>query len=69
MAGVVRQPIDITSLSRYIEKNVTDIRLPISIKQVPPELSDSGAYQLAHSLIVPLRTIKSDLPDHRQSWP
>ncbi|CAO2649883.1 Nn.00g011750.m01.CDS01 [Neocucurbitaria sp. VM-36] len=33
MAGPVRQPIDIPSLERYIEKNVPAIRTPISLKQ------------------------------------
>ena len=35
MAGPVRQPINIDSLSSYIEKNVPEIKLPISVKQVP----------------------------------
>ncbi|MCJ1257264.1 hypothetical protein MMC24_005089 [Lignoscripta atroalba] len=33
MAGAVRQPIDVTSLSAYIEKTIPEIKLPISIKQ------------------------------------
>ncbi len=35
MAGPVRQPIDVGSLSNYIENNVPEIKLPILIKQVP----------------------------------
>lgn len=34
MAGAVRQPIDICSLSTYLENNVPEVQLPISIKQV-----------------------------------
>ena len=34
MAGAVRQPIDLSSLSAYLEREVQDIRLPVSIKQV-----------------------------------
>jgi hypothetical protein len=34
MAGAVRQPIDLDSLTRYIEKHVAEISLPITIKQV-----------------------------------
>lgn len=34
MAGIVRQPIDLESLSSYIGRNVPEIRLPIKIKQV-----------------------------------
>lgn len=34
MAGTVRQPINVASLSSYVEKNVPDIKLPISLKQV-----------------------------------
>ena len=34
MAGAVRQPIDVSSLSAYIAKEVHDVKLPISIKQV-----------------------------------
>ncbi|KAI4227296.1 MAG: hypothetical protein L6R36_002503 [Xanthoria steineri] len=33
MAGIVRQPIDLESLSSYIGRNVPEIRLPIKIKQ------------------------------------
>ncbi|KAL2051321.1 hypothetical protein ABVK25_008373 [Lepraria finkii] len=33
MAGAVRQPIDVASLSSYIAKQVPDIQLPISVKQ------------------------------------
>jgi aminoglycoside phosphotransferase (APT) family kinase protein len=33
MAGEIRQPIDIDSLSWYIEKTVPEIKLPISVKQ------------------------------------
>ncbi|KAL8913999.1 MAG: hypothetical protein Q9171_001250 [Xanthocarpia ochracea] len=33
MAGVVRQPINLESLSSYIDRNVPEIKLPISIKQ------------------------------------
>jgi hypothetical protein len=34
MAGIVRQPIDIPSLERYISKNVPEIKIPIDVKQV-----------------------------------
>jgi aminoglycoside phosphotransferase (APT) family kinase protein len=34
MAGVVRQPIDVPALERYISKNVPEIKTPIDIKQV-----------------------------------
>ena len=34
MAGVIRQPIDVDSFSRYIKKHVPEIKLPIDIKQV-----------------------------------
>lgn len=33
MAGAIRQPVNVASLSAYIEKNVADIKLPISLKQ------------------------------------
>ncbi|KAF1986262.1 APH-domain-containing protein [Aulographum hederae CBS 113979] len=33
MAGVVRQPIDEANLAKYIEANVPEIKLPVSIKQ------------------------------------
>jgi len=33
MAGAIRQPIDIASLSRYIDKNVSVIKTPIDVKQ------------------------------------
>jgi hypothetical protein len=34
MAGVVRQPIDVASLERYIANNVLEIAVPIDVKQV-----------------------------------
>ncbi len=34
MAGVVRQPIDVQSLERYISKTVPQIKVPIDVKQV-----------------------------------
>ena len=34
MAGAVRQPIDVGSLSKYLEGHVREIQLPISLKQV-----------------------------------
>lgn len=33
MAGPVRQPIDISSLSRYLEEHVPEINLPVTIQQ------------------------------------
>ncbi|KAI9720443.1 MAG: hypothetical protein M1812_002949 [Candelaria pacifica] len=33
MAGAVRQPINVQSLENYIEKNVSDIKIPIDVKQ------------------------------------
>lgn len=38
MAGAVRQPIDINSLSKYIEENIPEIELPIYVKQVKPSI-------------------------------
>ena len=44
MSGPVRQPINVLSLSTYIEKNVPVIKLPIGLKQVlPRELPGGGA--------------------------
>jgi len=34
MAGPVRQPIDLDALTRYIEKNVPEIKTPLELKQV-----------------------------------
>lgn len=36
MAGAVRQPIDVQSLSRYLEAHVREIQLPVSLLQVGP---------------------------------
>ncbi|KAL9098246.1 MAG: hypothetical protein Q9163_006064 [Psora crenata] len=33
MAGAVRQPIDVGTLSRYLEQNVPEIKLPVDVKQ------------------------------------
>ena len=34
MAGEVRQPIDIPSLERYIDRNVPALKTPLDVKQV-----------------------------------
>jgi hypothetical protein len=34
MAGEVRQPIDLKSLERWIDKNVPEIKTPLDLKQV-----------------------------------
>lgn len=34
MAGAVRQPIDVRSLSDYLKTNLPEIELPITLKQV-----------------------------------
>ena len=34
MAGPVRQPIDIPSLERYVERSVPELKTSISVKQV-----------------------------------
>lgn len=34
MAGPIRQPIDLKSLEKFIEKTVPEIKLPIDVKQV-----------------------------------
>ena len=43
MAGAVRQPIDVQSLSKYLEAHVREILLPVSLLQVGPlkQLSSS----------------------------
>ena len=58
MAGTVRQPIDAPSLSDYIGHEVHDIKLPVSIKQVRPQLSELllETYSIAISLGTDSRT-------------
>jgi hypothetical protein len=34
MAGVVRQPIDLPALERFISENVPIIKVPLDLKQV-----------------------------------
>ena len=34
MAGDVRQPVDVPSLSKYLELHAPEITLPVGIKQV-----------------------------------
>ena len=66
MAGVVRQPINVASLSAFIEKNVPSIKLPISLTQVL-----SRALLEEHCLtsaLVWLWSIKSYLPAQRSRW-
>ena len=58
MAGAVRQPIDITSLSDYMGHKVPDVKLPVSIKQVRSQLHNLllKAYSIAISLGMDNRT-------------
>jgi hypothetical protein len=39
MAGPIRQPIDIKSLERYLERQVPEIKTPLDIKQVNQHVS------------------------------
>ena len=34
MAGTVRQPLNVASLSAYLDKHVAGIKLPIGLQQV-----------------------------------
>ena len=61
MAGDVRQPIDIDSLSRYIEQNVTDISLPLKVEQASHSATSGSK---ADTSAVWLWSIKPDLPPH-----
>ena len=68
MAGAVRQPIDIASLSSYLGKNVHEIQLPISVKQV---LSSADFASTGSQLTYPavwLWAIQSYLPAYRSRW-
>jgi hypothetical protein len=42
MAGQVRQPIDLDALTKYIEKNVPQIKTPLELKQVRKTASETG---------------------------
>lgn len=64
MAGIVRQPIDIKSLSGYLRWNVPEIKLPIQIKQVCGPTSLIKAYVLTepHSLGLGSQTLHTNWP-------
>lgn len=80
----MRQPIDVESLSKYIEQNVPEIELPIIVQQVfdasspSPHLATAGfppAYDMigSHSLtctnrLVFIRAVESDILTHRGVW-
>jgi hypothetical protein len=52
MAGVIRQPIDIPALQRYIEQHVPQIKTPLEVKQVrvlTVHMKESVAYALHSS--------------------
>lgn len=49
MAGEVRQPIDIPSLERYIDQNVSEIKTPLDVKQVSLTRS-KDSIKLTHDL-------------------
>ena len=44
MAGVVRQPLDVISLERYLDEQVEYIKTPISIKQVGLHVRGDPSY-------------------------
>ena len=46
MAGVVRQPIDVQSLERFIAQHVPEIKTPIDIKQVCTLRQEAAAGRL-----------------------
>jgi len=66
MAGAVRQPIDVDALSKYVGRTVTDIKLPIAVKQVWLEASHTNQSDRAYGGLVWLWTVKSNVPNHRQ---
>ncbi len=75
MAGAVRQPIDVASLERYIEKSVPAIQVPIDVKQVcalvAPKLPlpPSSEQPSLTALSVRLRPVQSHLPADGPQWP
>ena len=69
MAGVVRQPIDVQSLERYISKNVPEIQVPIDVKQVGFMHTRLYYYTILTFSIVRFRTIQPDIPADSKKWP
>jgi hypothetical protein len=50
MAGDIRQPIDVATLQKYVEKNVPEIKTPLEVKQVatnPPYPPQSRFHELS----------------------
>lgn len=73
MAGVVRQPIDVASLSRYIEAHVPEIELPIILKQVRSDIFASNlnvAYmeRFSSAMDNPIPLISLPLPTAKGSF-
>lgn len=75
MAGAVRQPIDVASLERYIQKSVPAIQVPIDVKQVRPlvtpklPLPPTTEQPSLTTLSVRLRPVQSHLPTDGPQWP
>jgi hypothetical protein len=69
MAGIVRQPIDIPSLERYISKNVPEIKVPIDVKQVLTPSSEVCYVVLTDGRVVWLWSIESYIPTYGKRWP
>jgi len=67
MAGIVRQPIDVDALTRFISDNVPEIKIPIDLKQV-----FHPSYQTTQVcltvFVVRVRAIQSNIPNHRCRW-
>jgi hypothetical protein len=68
MAGVVRQPIDIPSLERYISQNVPEIKIPIDVKQVLPPFMKLVVQVLIGASVVWLWSIESYIPTYGKRW-
>ena len=69
MAGPIRQPIDLKSLEKYIEKEVPEIKTPLEVKQVGRATQADrvmlGEERAADTLLsVRLWPIQPNLPSH-----
>ena len=68
MAGIVRQPIDLESLQRYISQSVPIIKTPIELKQVQSPAMAHGIGSNECDFVVWFWPVESYVPDYGQQW-
>lgn len=69
MAGEVRQQIDQASLERYLEKNVPEVKPPLSLKQVESHYFRAKRWKLVANFAISLDLVNRTQPTKSPTRP